>query len=351
MEGCQRDVLPDVLKGFGIILVVLGHCIQAGSGKAYMESAAYFGDGWYQFIYSFHMPLFMVISGYYAWNSVHAARTSQDRRRMIIKRCVYLLMPIVAWKLIELAYLSVTGDYLYQSPGALLYDVITGILTNLWFLWAVMYSFLLVCLMHYRFKDSAWMYVLVFTAMFFTPDGLGLMAYKYMLPYYLIGFYSNKNNVLIRTAGLGQKKKGLVLFSSGVLFFVLVSFFDAGSFIYLTGYKLTGKDYGVQIQIDIYRFLVGLCGVIFWSLFWNGLLNLRWQWKTGVRILAHVGRRGMGIYIISGFLVLYVVHPLTAGWEPDYGVNLAETALVVLGSLVIVEILGRIRGIRRLVGQ
>ena len=28
----KRELLPDVLRGFAICLVVLGHCIQEGSG-------------------------------------------------------------------------------------------------------------------------------------------------------------------------------------------------------------------------------------------------------------------------------------------------------------------------------
>ncbi|MDE6220607.1 MAG: acyltransferase family protein, partial [Lachnospiraceae bacterium] len=113
MEGRQRDVLPDVLKGFGIVMVVLGHCIQSGSGLAYLENACYFEDRWYQFIYSFHMPLFMIISGYYAWNSVQRAATPKDRKTMLRKKCIYLITPNVGWKVIEFVYLFSTYSYIY----------------------------------------------------------------------------------------------------------------------------------------------------------------------------------------------------------------------------------------------
>ena len=35
-EQYKREKLPDILKGFAIILVVLGHCIQEGSGYFYV---------------------------------------------------------------------------------------------------------------------------------------------------------------------------------------------------------------------------------------------------------------------------------------------------------------------------
>ncbi|MDE7268501.1 MAG: acyltransferase family protein [Lachnospiraceae bacterium] len=358
MEERQRDVLPDVLKGFGIVLVVLGHCIQAGSGLAYLENACYFNDRWYQFIYSFHMPLFMVISGYYAWNSVQRAQTPVDRKNMIKKKCIYLIMPNIVWKLLEFVYMFAMGTYPYLGFSVLLKDVLVGILTNFWFLWAILYSFLLVCLMHYRLRDSIWIYILIFVAMFFTPDGMGLNAYKYMLPYYLIGFYANKNRERLSSTRFfreifhGERLKvGLALLVSGLAFITLTSFFTADSFIYLTGYKLIGKNYIVQLQIDGYRFLVGFCGIVFWILAWRILLDLCGKWDCLVRLLAYLGQRGLGIYIISGYLVLHVVHPITVDWEPQYGVNLAETALVLLASVVIVEAMRRMKWLCLLVGE
>ena len=358
MEERQRDLLPDVLKGFGIIMVVLGHCIQSGSGAEYLGNTGYFEDRWYQFIYSFHMPLFMIISGYYAWNSVRRAVTAGERKTMIRKKCIYLITPNVAWKLIEFVYMFAINSYVYWGFRFFLKDLVLGMLTNFWFLWAILYSFLLVCLMHYRLRDSVWIYLLVFAAMFFTPDGMALNAYKYMLPYYLIGFYANKNKERMLSTKIyqeifqkGRLRNGLAVLGSGIVFGALFSFFTADSFIYLTGYKLIGKNYVVQLQIDLYRFLVGFCGIVFWTLVWRMLLELHGKRGIVVRVLSYLGRRGLGIYIISGILVLNVVVPITEGWEPRYVVNLAETLLVLLASSGIVEVMRRIRGICRLVGE
>ena len=73
-EKKERELLPDLLRGFAIVLVVLGHCIQDGSGVGYRSEALYFSDRLYQFIYSFHMPLFMMISGYLSWGSIQKAK-------------------------------------------------------------------------------------------------------------------------------------------------------------------------------------------------------------------------------------------------------------------------------------
>lgn len=357
MEKRQRDVLPDVLKGFGIVLMVLGHCIQSGSGMAYLEGTCYFEDRWYQFLYSFHMPLFMVISGFYAWGSVRRAKSAEDRKAMIKRKCVYLITPNVGWKLIEFAYMCAAGIYPYAGIGLLCKDIFVGILVSNWFLWAILYCFLLVCLMHYRLGDSVWIYLLIFLATFFTPDGMGLNAYKYMLPYYLIGFYANKNRERLSASGICRKLSGkgffmdcLAVVVSGVLFFGLFSFFTADSFIYLTGYKLIGKDYIAQLQIDFYRFFVGLCGIVFWTLAWKLLLG-GCRESLPVRMLAYLGRRSLGIYIVSGILILHALLPATASFTPHYGVNLAETAVMLILSVAVVEGMRRVKWLCRLVGE
>lgn len=350
-----RDVLPDVLKGFGIVLVVLGHCIQESYNGAGMDGFAFFDDRLYQFIYSFHMPLFMLVSGYYAWNSVQRAKTLQQRRKMIVKKCVYLITPIVVWKFFDFLYWSATGEYVYRGAGLFLIEFVTAALASYWFLWAVLSAFLLVCLMHYKFHDSIGLYVLVFMAMFFTPDGLGLMACKFVLPYYLIGFYVNKNKgVLLERISAPGKERGRMwcaLLVSSLLFFGMIPFYNADCFVYLTGYKLIGKDYLAQLRIDLYRFAIGLCGTVFWVLFWGILLQFRRWWEHGVRLLACLGSRSMGIYVVAGIPAKLLDFGLAVDGAPVYGINLLQTVFVLFGSLVIVEVLGRIRGVRVIVGQ
>lgn len=53
----------DILKGYAIIIVVLGHCIQA----VYSDWSRLDAE---KMIIMFHMPLFMAISGYFAASSL-----------------------------------------------------------------------------------------------------------------------------------------------------------------------------------------------------------------------------------------------------------------------------------------
>lgn len=55
----QRDAYFDNLKFILILLVVVGHLIEPFNGETVMGTI-------YQFIYSFHMPLFIFAAGYFA---------------------------------------------------------------------------------------------------------------------------------------------------------------------------------------------------------------------------------------------------------------------------------------------
>lgn len=356
MEGHRRDVLPDVLKGFGIVLMVFGHCIQWGSGRAYLIDEIYFGSKRYQFIYSFHMPLFMAISGWYAWASARRAQGAQERWMMIRRRCVRLVTLCVAWKMIEAAYLFAKDGFGRGGFAVWLQDLLVGILTSYWFLWAVLYCFLLVCLMHYKLKDSAWIYLLIFLAAFVTPDGLCLNAYKYMLPYYLIGFYGNKNRERISSAAplrwlrmRGISVRVFAVLAGGISFLGLFALFTKDTFIYLGGYKLIGKDAFVQLWVDVHRFFLGLSGICCFAGAWGCWLFSFGERGLVVRILAALGRKSLGFYLFSGLLIVYVLFPAAEDVVPHFGVNLAETALMLLLSAAVIEGMGKVRWLKWLV--
>lgn len=59
MKLRNRNIVIDVSKGVAIILVVIGHVIQFGtSGEGFWD------NNLFKIIYSFHMPLFIFLSGY-----------------------------------------------------------------------------------------------------------------------------------------------------------------------------------------------------------------------------------------------------------------------------------------------
>lgn len=60
----ERLIWADSLKGLLIILVILGHAIQSTLGNEC------FNNHLWNLIYSFHMPAFMAVSGWFAFRPI-----------------------------------------------------------------------------------------------------------------------------------------------------------------------------------------------------------------------------------------------------------------------------------------
>lgn len=345
-----RAKLPDILKGFGIILVVFGHCIQVGNGAVFNAEALYFSDKLYQFIYSFHMPLFMIVSGYLCRGSMQRADAGEQRIGLLKRRFRTLVVPVFLWTAVDhlrIFIINLINGSLPQKTFILEYFY--NALNNLWFLWAVFWCFLIVYIVHYFFKDSVIVYILGFAAMFFIPDGLGLGAYKYMMPYYIVAFYAHgymdKHNI-----SLDKEPKISRIVPAGIIFIGMFLFFDENSFIYLSGYKLIGKDVVRQLGIDFYRMAIGFAGSGFFILLWQYILAKCKGWCK-FRILTALGENSMGIFILSGYLLIFAVQKLNPANPPSYLLNAAEAVVVLAVSLLITKLLGKLPYFRKLVGK
>lgn len=115
----QRLLYIDNLKGILIILVVLGHCIQA-------TDADFDHNIIFRYIYSFHMPMFMFVSGFVSYKP-------QMEWRTVRKRFQQLIVPFVAW--------TVLGACIHAN-WAMLYQVLLHPDNGLWFLWALFFIIL-----------------------------------------------------------------------------------------------------------------------------------------------------------------------------------------------------------------
>ena len=76
----------DIVKLISIYLVVWGHCLQ------YLNSDSPMNNHLWVFIYSFHMPLFMLISGYFSTNIV-----SKTWYQVFKSKFAQLLLPCFIW--------------------------------------------------------------------------------------------------------------------------------------------------------------------------------------------------------------------------------------------------------------
>lgn len=121
----ERLIWADSLKGWLMLLVILGHAIQSTLGSACDDSHLW------NLIYSFHMPAFMAVSGWLAYRGT--GTTPLDGHGFLDgckRRGRQLLVPYMAWT--SVAFLC-QGNYTRAAMGEmLLYPD-----RSFWFLWVL----------------------------------------------------------------------------------------------------------------------------------------------------------------------------------------------------------------------
>lgn len=135
-----RDINIDVAKGIGFICVVFGHLIPT---KHVMS----------MFIFSFHMPLFFIISGY--------LMSSIFTREKYLRKVIALFLNYFFFSLIGLSITMLIPRLRYSlSLTKFFYDVCYNVqpesihVGQLWFLFSMFWAFSLVFLFHILIKNK-----------------------------------------------------------------------------------------------------------------------------------------------------------------------------------------------------
>ena len=348
VELKKRDTLPDILRGFAIVLVVLGHCIQEGNGAEFSNNMLYFDDKLYQFIYSFHMPLFALIAGYYAYNSISRMGNWDSRLRLLGKRVSTYLIPIVVWTLWEYTrecIINVRLGYRTYNASEYITGFIPRVINNHWFLWSMIICFVIVWFMHYVLNDNVVVYAIGYVALFFIPDGFNLHAYKYLMPFYILAFYFNKNG-WVRKVKISNDK---LLILSAIIFIGLFLIYRREAFIYVSGYRITKNIWWKMLIIDIYRTTIGFAGCIFFISLWRKIVSLTKNYTFPV--LRAFGSNSLGVYLISGYVTILGMRRITDTMGPSLPRVLIATVIIGAIALAVSFALAKIPVVKKIVGK
>lgn len=169
MTATKRLASMDIAKFFAIYFVVWGHQYALFSDLAK-------GSIIQRIIYSFHMPLFMLISGFFAHSALHS-----DFRQLVAKKAQHLLLPIVLCTLLEIlfTYLITGSMELHQAR-----DIVVG---NSWFLKTL---FCILIIAHIALKITrtpTLACILSCVVMFILPHAYSLKL-NYLLPFFWLGY-------------------------------------------------------------------------------------------------------------------------------------------------------------------
>lgn len=116
-----RLTWADSIKGWLMIFVIVGHAIQLVLADGFTTNHVW------NYIYSFHMPAFMAISG---WLSFRKFEKNLVLFALVKRRALQLLVPYFAWSTIQFAQ---SGNYSIQNISKMIFFPDS----YFWFLWVL----------------------------------------------------------------------------------------------------------------------------------------------------------------------------------------------------------------------
>ncbi|WP_315273381.1 acyltransferase family protein [Prevotella histicola] len=333
----ERNIYIDVVKGIAIILVVYGHCIEYYS-KEYIYDNFFYSDIVHKIIYSFHMPLFMVIIGYLFSGTIER----YSFPCVLQSRFTKLLLPIFIWNSLFL----LIQNFINLLEGRRICSLGEGIwsyFNALWFLWAIFYCSMIVLCVSRWLHDNIYVYIALWIVMLFIPGIYGINLYVYMYPFFVVGYLWNKHHIMGKFKKLFSTKVSIYLLSTllFLLYVVLCVHYTVHDYIYISGSGIlkglrTTHPYidFFQLSTNLYRYVIGFVGVSTCCLFMSFVYFK--NYKLFNVIIAKLGRKSLGIYIISTIIFNNFILPLLSS---DTGIIYSIVALETIGVLLITYML------------
>ncbi|WP_257496252.1 acyltransferase family protein [Aeromonas allosaccharophila] len=278
----SRDIFVDQLKGLAILLVVFGHSLQTTYPD--FDNNIYF-----RIIYSFHMPLFMFISGWVAtysnFNSSFYSFAGGKFKRLVV--------PFLAWYLISY--------YVNQSNYTLdeyLLNLVKSPDFGLWFLWV-----LFLCHMTLFLSKKLASYIgdyhllLALIAVSFIPmKYFGFELLKWQFQFFFFGYFIGKN------IDFFSKRKYWILTTASILFpFLSTSWHRLHLPTFMVDLRAGVYSETLLACIDkFYSLIVPLSGIGFTFVVAAAILALS---KRLANYLAWIGLFTMDIYAIHFYFL------------------------------------------------
>lgn len=266
----------DNIKGFLIILVVLGHVIQDAVEQGVVIE---------RYISSFHMPLFMAVSGYCSFGM-------RLEKSVISKRAVRLCVPFLSWAVVKT---------LLQSNLLYFWTIIKYPDRGLWFLQALFFITLIIMTIDRfdKYNSALFFYGMIFlvwTLISGVSVGLnvktfGLSFIGWHLPFFTLGFAMRQYNVL------GKMSIWLPI----VCLIVWC----------VAGYWCSEDLLAIQhVYYRLAEMAIASLAIIGWLGIFHAFLDKK------MAVLSYLGRKTLGIYSVTltteitllGFVYPYVSH-------------------------------------------
>lgn len=305
MDYNKRNYFLDNLKVVLIFLVVLGHVIEH-----YIEGS-YILKGTYLFVYIFHMPLFVCISGYLSKNVDKCSRTA-------IKN---LLIPYVVFNMIW--YFAVyigTGEFMFTLiyPG--------------WTLWYLLSLFLWRISLKYLIKVKHILSISILLSLFIGYLSIGETFLSFFrtinfLPFFLIGYFLSEDNINLR------KKPSRIISIIVIIIYMGATLYVAKNNLLDYRFLYNSQSYADSglglFQGSLFKFISYVSSIILSVCVANIVPSEK-------KFYTYIGKSTMTIYVFHIYLVIlmYII-------IPSWNISLVKNLILIISPLIIIYILSR----------
>lgn len=294
------------------MLVVFGHFIQFFK----YGSDGFWDDPIFKYLYTFHMPLFTGISGYFTYFSLKR----RTPLRFIFERFRSFLPPLIAWGIIMgIAGILNSPEPIHDIPMYLY----MSIRSSYWFVWALLIHSLTFGLIKLLRLDNKYIVAFIgllsmLVPLFFTQNAL-LAFTKDMFCFFVIGYILAQ--VEVRKLYEFCKKYFIILLALSV-FCYMIWFKEALIYFYPSDIY--------HLDIGFLRLFVG----IIMSVTFIIITRFIFDYFKGNSIIAYIGNMGrntLGIYMMQG-IIFYACAP----YFPVAFTAAMPSFLYIISTLVIV---------------
>ncbi len=280
----QRIIYLDFIKGYAILLVILGHCIQYNITNGFDNNIIF------RYIYSFHMPLFMLVSGY-----ITKYMSNIDFKHFLTKKTKHLIVPFLSWAIIGCL---IYNRNIITTIKKLFFDPSNG---GLWFLTTLFSLSLIICILNIisnKIKINFYILISIFS-LFFVCAGaicktniLGIRSISWYYIFYVSGIilkqYENQKIIAILYKNVYWE----------LLLFVIFAYFFRRSY--------TSNDYSIISKLTFFanKLFVAFLGIM--SSYFICKKYLSSKDNKIIRIFSKIGQKTLGIYAIQFIAIKFL---------------------------------------------
>lgn len=293
MENKRNNYL-DFVKAFLIFFVTFGHFIQMFGFKF---QSAFWDDRFSQFILSFHMPLFIGVSGFFTCKSIKKYNLKQYAKN----RFLHLFIPMFSWCVISFVIFSLISKTFNFNSFLYIFEF------GYWFIWAILLFSILLWLLHKLQLDNIYVMILSIIVLTLIPfDKFQYPLIKSMYPFFIFGSIVAKYDTVKFT--FYSKKYAFIFISIALICFL---FWNKTSNAYLTPTSI------YSIKTSIFR-LTASTSISISVLLVLDFIYLKLSAFRTTKFICLLGRETLGLYLAQGAILYSYMSLLMKNDVNDY---------------------------------